>query len=68
MLLDHLFCYFLFQLRMLFDGLKNSSERRDRLRNVMPNLVAAAEQNNFGKRSSICLKLFTVFYICSRVY
>ncbi|CAG9534664.1 unnamed protein product [Cercopithifilaria johnstoni] len=35
------------QLRMLFDGLRNSMERRDRLRNVVPNLVAAVEQNNF---------------------
>ncbi|VDK62982.1 unnamed protein product [Onchocerca ochengi] len=37
----------LVQLHTLFNGLRNSAEYRDRLRNVMPDLIAAVEQNNF---------------------
>ncbi|EJW83809.1 UBA/TS-N domain-containing protein [Wuchereria bancrofti] len=46
------------QLRMLFDGLRNSAERRNRLRNVVPNLVAAVDQNNFD--------MFKMKYIAER--
>ncbi|VBB25883.1 unnamed protein product [Acanthocheilonema viteae] len=46
------------ELRMLFDGLRNNMEHRDRLRNVIPNLIAAVEQNNFD--------MFKTQYIAER--
>ncbi|EJD75732.1 DNA damage-inducible protein 1 [Loa loa] len=46
------------QLRVLFDELRNNVERRDRLRNVVPNLIAAVEKNDFD--------MFKMKYIAER--